>query len=115
VSHIAPSLPIRVDRPFDDRAVVTVSGEVDLATAPRLRAALDEALDAGAQEVWLDLRATTFMDSSGLHVLFAGQARAEALGRRLGIVCPPGPVRRLFDITGYSERLALHDEPPPDR
>jgi anti-anti-sigma factor len=97
-------------RDSGDRAVLAVAGEVDLATAPALRSAIDEALDSGAGELWLDLCATTFMDSSGLHALFDGQARARELRRGLAIICPPGPVRRLFEVTGYAERIPLYDE-----
>ena len=47
------------------------------------------------------------MDSSGLHVLFDSQVRASALERRLRIICPPGPVRRLFEVSGFADRLSL--------
>jgi anti-sigma B factor antagonist len=104
----SPTAAIRIDQHADGRRhVVAVSGEIDLATAPQLRAALDDALDAGPRELRLDLGGTTFMDSTGLHVLFALNAEAVALGCRLTIVCPPGPVQRLFDITGYGDRLPL--------
>ena len=105
-----------VERRFDrNRAIVAVSGEVDLATVPELRAALEDGLATDAEELWLDLGATTFMDSSGLHAVFDGQTRASALGRHLGIALPHGPVRRLFELTGYYERLAVHDALPPER
>ena len=100
--------PMSIDHRADGRRrVVAVSGEVDLATAPRLRAALDDALDSRPRELHLDLGGITFMDSSGLHVLFAADAEAAALDCRLTIFCPPGPVQRLFQVTGYSERLPL--------
>jgi anti-sigma B factor antagonist len=89
------------------RHVVAVSGEVDLAGAPRLRAALDAALDARPRELRIDLGGTTFMDSSGLHVLFAVHAEAMALDCRLVIVCPRGPVLRLLEVTGYDARLPV--------
>lgn len=92
------------------RTVLAVGGEVDLATAAQLHDAIDEALDEGAHELWLDLGPTTFMDSTGLHVVFKARARAEELGRRFAVVCPDGPVRRLFDITGYAERLPIYDD-----
>jgi anti-anti-sigma factor len=105
-----------VARRFDGRrAVLAVAGEVDLATVRELRAALEDGLATDAEELWLDLGATTFMDSSGLHAVFDGQTRATALGRRLAIAIPPGPIRRLFELTGYSERLAVHDGLPPGR
>jgi anti-sigma B factor antagonist len=92
------------------RTVLAVGGEVDLATSPDLHSAIDAALDSGASELWLDLGATTFMDSSGLHVLFQSQTRAQTLRRSLAIICPPGPVRRLFELTGYAERFPLYDD-----
>jgi anti-sigma B factor antagonist len=92
---------------LDGRSVLAIGGEVDLATAPELRSAIEGALASGAGELRLDLGGTSFMDSSGLHVLFDCHARA---GERLAIVCPPGPVRRLFEITGFADRLPLaHD------
>jgi anti-sigma B factor antagonist len=93
------------------RTVLAVSGEVDVATVPALRSAIQAAFDSGAAELWIDLSRTTFMDSSGLHAVFDARVRAENVGSRLEIVCPPGPVRRLFDIVGYSERLLLRDAP----
>jgi anti-sigma B factor antagonist len=97
-------------RRIGDRAILSVGGEVDLATAPHLRSAIDAVLDSGARELCVDLGATTFMDSSGLNVLFDSQVRAEALQRRLAIVCPTGSVRRLFEVTGFADRLPLFDD-----
>ena len=92
------------------RTVLAVAGEVDLATTPKLRSAVQAALDSGVRELRLDLCDTTFMDSTGLHALFDSHALAEHLDARMEIVCPPGPVRRLFEIVGYNERLPLRDE-----
>ena len=92
------------------RTVLTVQGEVDIACSPQLRTAVDAAFDSGAQELWIDLSATTFMDSSGLHVLMDAHHGAEALRRRLMIICPPGAVRRVFDITGLTRTLRVYDD-----
>ena len=86
--------------------VLAVFGEVDMASSPALRCALETALDAGTQELCVDLCATTFMDSSGLHVLVDAQQLAEG---RLTIVCPPGNVRRVLDLTGVSNALRVCD------
>jgi anti-sigma B factor antagonist len=94
----------------DGRAVLAVGGEVDIATAAELRSVIYAVLDAGAAELCLDLCSTAFMDSTGLHALFDGQVRANELGCRLTLVCPRGPVRRLFEVTGFAERFVLaHD------
>ena len=91
------------------RTVLAVSGEIDIASAPALRFALETALDAGPQELCVDLCATTFMDSSGLHVLVDAQQTAEG---RLTIVCPPGNVRRVLDLTGVVKAMRVSDAQP---
>lgn len=96
----------------DGRLILVVRGELDLATAPELEAAVTEGLDAGKQVV-VDLRELDFMDSSGLRVLVAAHARARRAGERFAIVRPrPGSaVARIIDIAGIESELGLIDEP----
>ena len=68
------------------------------------------AVGSGALDLWIDLSATTFIDSSGLHLLLDANRRAHELRRRLAIVCPPGTVRRVFDIAGVADALPLYDD-----
>jgi anti-sigma B factor antagonist len=112
-----PYLPnsVNIDRHDNGRVVVAVSGEVDLATAPQLRSALEGALHDSTGALWLDLCRTTFMDSSGLRVLFDVYGQAEQLERQMTIACPAGPVRRLFELTGYDRRLPLRERLEPER
>lgn len=84
-------------------ATVSAVGEIDLASSPELRRALDEALDGGAQELVLDLGRVGFIDSSGLGVLVGVHTRVDDLGRRFVIRGVEGPVRRVFEITGLHE------------
>jgi anti-sigma B factor antagonist len=92
------------------RTVLCASGEIDIATAPTLARAIDAALAAGALELWIDLTPASFMDSSGVHVLFETHTRLCDLNRRLAVVCPPGSVRRVLDLSGVSERLPLYED-----
>jgi anti-sigma B factor antagonist len=86
--------------------VVAVRGELDLATAPELSRALDEAWAAGG-DVRVDLRATTFAESTVLRILLRGADRARAAGRRLEVVCDRGgAAARLFALTGTEHLLA---------
>jgi anti-sigma B factor antagonist len=96
-------------REAGNRTVLAVAGEVDIATSPALQSALQTALEASPQELWVDLCATTFMDSSGMHVLLDSHRLAERLRRRLMIVCPPGNVRRVLDLTGIVNTLRMYD------
>jgi anti-sigma B factor antagonist len=92
------------------RSVLAVEGEVDLASVPLLADAVDAALEGGAAELWIDLTDTLFMDSSGLHALLDTRRRAAELNRRLAIVCPDGPVRRLFELAGVLDQLPVYDD-----
>jgi anti-anti-sigma factor len=93
------------------RAVLTVAGEIDVDSVPLVAEAVDDALEAGALELWLDFSPTEFMDSSGLHLLIETHKRLESLSRRLAVICPPGPVQRVLDLAGMTEYLPLY----PDR
>jgi anti-sigma B factor antagonist len=93
------------------RTVLYVAGEIDMATAPELRAAIDTALEAAPQELWIDLAATEFMDSTGLHALIDAGSRLRTRNCRLAVVCPDGSVRRLLEVTGADAALQVY----PDR
>jgi anti-anti-sigma factor len=96
----------------DGRTVVTVRGELDLATAPELETVLLERLDAG-QQVVLDLRELEFMDSSGLRVLVTAHARATDGDPRFAVVRPRAgsEVAKILDIAGVEQQLNVVDEP----
>jgi anti-sigma B factor antagonist len=99
-----PLFPLNVEPTITgSRTVLAVTGEIDLATAPRLRVAIDAAFASGAQDLCIDLTDTTFMDSTGLHVLVDAAGRADELGCTLTIVCPPGPVERVIGISGVDQ------------
>jgi anti-sigma B factor antagonist len=92
------------------RTVLSVAGEVDVDSAALVADAVADALEGGANELWLDFTATEFMDSSGVHLLLETQARLDSLSRRLTVICPRGPVRRVLELTGMAERLPLYDD-----
>ena len=107
--------PSRTTRPFrvDTSAaafgaIVVVAGEVDLATAPRLREAMAPGVVAEGESVCLDLSAVTFMDSVGLALVLALHRELALHGGRLAIVCPEGPAKLLFEVAGVDAELALH-------
>jgi anti-sigma B factor antagonist len=83
-----------------------LSGEVDMATAPRLRAALDELIESGCETVVLDCRELSFLDSSGIGVLVAARTRMGD-GGVLVIDSPPPNVRKVLEITGVTGHLTV--------
>jgi anti-sigma B factor antagonist len=93
----------------DHAAVVVVSGEIDMATAPMLQRELAAAMESQAGPVVLDLCDVTFFDSSGLRVAIVAHRDLKEQGRRLAVACDPeGHVRRTFALAGLSSHLELH-------
>ncbi|MEV4281524.1 STAS domain-containing protein [Actinoplanes xinjiangensis] len=80
---------------------VRAAGELDLATADRLRDALHEAIiQPGVTKILLDFAEVSFCDSSGIDVLDRAHADAAAQRIVLQVVNPRPPVRRVLDLVG---------------
>jgi anti-anti-sigma factor len=94
-------------RPGVSRQVLSVRGEIDIATVAQLSQKLDS-IENG-ESLILDLTATGFMDSSGLRLLMETHERFRASGRRLLIAVSGGPISRLLDVTGVREHLEVHE------
>jgi anti-anti-sigma factor len=90
-------------------ALVTVAGDVDLHSAPLLRARLSALADAYVDHVVLDLSDATFLDSMALGVMLAAQRRLVADRGRLDLVVTTPEIRRIFEITMLDQVFDLHD------
>lgn len=90
--------------------LVIVAGEVDMSTAGRLRAAVDEAFsDAAGRAVIVDLTSVTYLGSHGLAALAEAASKAEGRREPLRVVVDDArPVVRPMEITGLAEVLALY-------
>jgi anti-sigma B factor antagonist len=95
-------------RSAGDALVVAVSGDVDIATAPALRAALAQALDGGRRVV-VDLGDVPFLDSTGLGLLVAAYNRAAAGGGALVIARPQRIVRNALRLVQVDTVIPVHD------
>lgn len=96
------------DRPGSACVVLAVSGDVDIATAPRLRTSLAEAVEHHPAIV-VDLAGVEFMDSTGLGVLVAAYTRAAASGRRLVIARPQRIVRNALRLVQVDSVIDVYD------
>jgi anti-anti-sigma factor len=74
-----------------------------------VRSQLDELAGAGFTRVVLDLRGTTFLDSTGLRLALDAHAASAADGWEFGIIAGPSNVQRAFATAGLSERLPFVD------
>ena len=86
------------DAPLAGAPGVAVRGEVDMANAAELQAALDAALADGAGVFVVDLTDVSFLDSSGINVLVRTRALLGRADRELVLICPPGSVLRVLEI-----------------
>ncbi len=86
------------------RSVVTVTGELDLATAGQLWTELEPLITADALVV-LDGTEMTFLDSSGLRVLLLAGKRATENGAVFRLVAPQAAVQRVLDLSGAAGHL----------
>lgn len=90
---------------------LALAGELDIASAERVERELERIeLDAPATIV-LDLRALTFLDSTGLRIIVAADARAREQARRLVVIQGPDAVQRILHMTRLDERLEIVADP----
>jgi anti-anti-sigma factor len=79
--------------------VLSVMGDVDLATAPALEEMLFDLAETAEGDVIVDLGGCSFLDSAGLRALIAAGRRLEHSDRSLGVVLSNPAVMRVFQIT----------------
>lgn len=85
--------------PREGVTVISVQGDSDLFTSPKLREAMAEALDRGTSRLVIDLSESSALDSTALGVLVGGKKRAMAKGGDVRLVCPSERTRRIFVLT----------------
>lgn len=88
--------------------VVSVIGEVDLATAPALERTLLDVTEAQTGELIVDLSGCSFLDSWGLRALLATKGKLEQSNRPLALVLSNPNVMKVFKITGFDERFEIY-------
>ena len=110
---MAIARPLQVESHEEgDRVRLTLVGELDIATVPRLEYAIETALAPGRRSLVVDLRSLGFLDSSGLRQFIVLADRAREEGFELLLVRPAKPVLAIFQITRAEENLPFVDEPP---
>jgi anti-anti-sigma factor len=98
-------------QPRSDVALIVVSGELDIASAPELAQTLDQIRPELTKLVIVDLRELEFMDSTGLSIIVRAHQRLAEDDCELTLIRGQPQVQRLLDLTGVAERLRLVAEP----
>jgi anti-anti-sigma factor len=97
------------EQPLGDGCLIDARGEIDHVSTPLVADALRRATIAGAGPVVLDLTETTFIDSAGISTLLNGLRRLTRMRRKLIVICPPGPARRVFELLGLVGTFEIVD------
>jgi anti-sigma B factor antagonist len=97
----------------DGTQIVSVTGEVDLSSAPQLAEVIWRAKrQAGGYppRVVVDLSGVEFMDTAGLEVLMEEWNSSRQSDGRMCLVAQEGPITRLLEVTGLGDLFDLYDE-----
>jgi anti-anti-sigma factor len=89
-------------------AVVAVKGDLDTASAPQMKQALDDLLDGGKTRLVVDLGGVGYIDSAGLGELVRAMKRARDASGDVRVCALAGDVRRIFEMTRLSEGMAVY-------
>ena len=92
--------------------VISVGGEIDVYTAPKLREKLISLVEAGSYQLIVDMEGVEFLDSTGLGVLVGGLKRVRAHDGWIDLVCTQGRILRIFKITGLNKVFNIYDTVP---
>jgi len=102
-----PEFTLTRDALDDDRQVIAVTGEIDLFTAPELKAAIADAIEQGRIRLVIDLTDTSFLDSTALGVLIGAIKRLRGRRGRLTIVNVDDNIAKTFEITGLDQIFTI--------
>ena len=95
-------------RPEGDKTVVSVAGEIDVYTAPKLREQIVQLVEDGRYHLVVDMEQVEFLDSTGLGVLVGGLKRVRAHDGSLQLVCTQERILKIFRITGLTKVFPIH-------
>ncbi|GAA4182680.1 anti-sigma factor antagonist BldG [Streptosporangium oxazolinicum] len=109
-----PAVELKVStRSHAGHTVVTIVGEIDLYTAPRLQAEFTRLLgQSQTMLVVLDMSAVEFCDSTGMNVLLSALKRLRERGGTLEVAAPRPAVRKILQVTGLDSVFVVHETMP---
>ena len=84
---------------------VRVSGDLDMNGTLRLEGVLDDLLDEAPERILIDLSGASFVDSTGMNLLFSFERDARSRGIAVELVPGPPEVMRVFETTGLASVL----------
>ena len=99
---------VKTDKVDEATYVISLTGEVDLYTAPEFKQQLLDVISEGGKDIVVDFSATTFIDSTTLGVLVGGVKRLRAQDGRLTLVSSDRNITKIFEITGLDRVFTIY-------
>ncbi len=90
-------------------AVVSLDGEIDVYTSPKVKDFIGKLIDKGTYTFAIDLQNVRYIDSTGLGVLIGGLKRVREHGGAVTLVSTNPQTRKIFDITGLIKVFDIYD------
>ena len=94
---------------LDSWVLLTLTCDVEMASAPKLRQEVASLVAKGRYYLILDMTAVDFIDSTGLGVLVGALRRVRVHGGDLALVCPDFRLKNVFRSCDLDRIFALHD------
>jgi anti-anti-sigma factor len=94
--------------PVEGSHLIVAGGELDIGATSEMSAIFAMSAAGPQDAVVLDLTNVDFIDSSALGTILRAAQQLERANKRMHVVAPEGPVRRLLEITGTASRFTLH-------
>ena len=94
-----PSPTVVRERVVREWTCLTVLGELDIVSAPRLAVLVREHARRGVRRLCVDLSGVPFLDTAGVAMLINAQRAVTRAGGELVVLAGPGRVRDLLDLT----------------
>src|SRR5436190_7937154 len=89
--------------------VITIAGELDIATSPKVRELLSDAARDDEKPLVIDLTGCDFVDSTGLATLLHGAKPAQNGESNVALVCVGGEVRKLLELTAIDRTIPVYE------
>jgi anti-sigma B factor antagonist len=89
--------------------VITIAGELDIATSPKVRELLSDAARDDEKPLVIDLTSCDFVDSTGLATLLHGAKPAQNGESNVALVCVGGEVRKLLELTAIDRTIPVYE------
>ena len=99
---------VKTDKVDEGTYVISLTGEVDLYTAPEFKQQLLDVIGEGGKDIVVDFSDTTFIDSTTLGVLVGGVKRLRTQEGRLSLVCSDRNITKIFEITGLDRVFTIY-------